>query len=299
MNRREFCSGAATSVIALALGFCGGAHAGDANSIETLSDGYLELPLNFVLPDGVPGSLSSPALKNAAGSGTLMAPCNVTILRRPQGLVLFDCGAGPNFTNSTGALSQSLSAAGIDTSDVSDVIFTHAHPDHLWGAVDDFGDLMFPEATYHVCETEWDYWRSARALEEAPDDRKGFVVGAVNRFEAIEARLKRFRPGNEVLQGIEAVAAVGHTPGHCAFVVDADERTMVVGDALSNDPVSFLRPDLQWGPDQDRETAAGTRMRLLDRLAAEKLLMIGYHLPNGGRGRVEKSGAGYRFVRAT
>ena len=296
MDRRQFLGG--TAVIALVPPFNSWADAAGSNSSETLSDGYLELPLSFVLPNGLPKSVTSVALKAAVISGTLKAPCNVTVLRRSQGLVLFDCGAGPNFTKSTGALSQSLLDAGIDTSQVSDVIFTHAHPDHLWGAVDDFGDLMFPEATYHVCETEWDYWRSARALAEAPEDRKGFVVGAVNRFEAIESRLKTFRPGEEVLQGIEAVAAGGHTPGHSAFVFDAEERTMVVGDALSNDPVSFLRPDLPWGADQDREKAADTRKRLLDRLSTEKLLMIGFHLPEGGMGRVEENGRGYRFAGA-
>ena len=157
--------------------------------------------------------------------------------------------------------------------------------------------IAFPEAAFHVCRTEWDFWRSEAALTGLPEERQSFVVGARSRFDAIEERTTLFDAGSEPVAGVEAMAAFGHTPGHCAFVLHGlDAPAMVVGDAISNDPVSFARPDLPWGADQDPEMGAATRRRLLDRLAADRLRFVGFHLPQGGLGRVEADGNAYRFV---
>jgi glyoxylase-like metal-dependent hydrolase (beta-lactamase superfamily II) len=263
----------------------------------TLSDGHLELPTDFVLRGISDDQLQEIGIDRGSLGSTHASPCNLTLHRTPDRLVLFDAGAGSNFMPSAGKLPESLEAAGIDPGEVTDVIFTHAHPDHIWGVLDDFDELLFPNAAFHVGQTEWDYWRSDAALAEMPEDRQSFVIGARSRFEAIEDRSTLFRPGAEVIPGIEAVAAFGHTPGHCAFVLHAEgSPIMIVGDAIAHDPISFARPDLPWGADQDPETGAKTRAALLDRLASEKMRFVGFHLPNGGAGRVETQGAGYRFV---
>ena len=263
---------------------------------ETLSDGHLVLPVSFLLPKATPTDLRALGLEAEAEAGSFAPACNVTLCRSDGRLVLFDAGSGSNFMPTAGKLPQSLAAAGIDPADVTDIVFTHAHPDHIWGVLDDFDELLFPEARYHIAEAEWDYWRSDKALSDLPEERHSFVAGARNRFAAIEERATRFRPGAEVLPGIEAVAAAGHTPGHTAFVVHGEEPTMIVGDAISNDPVSFLRPDWHWGADQDPETGAATRKALLDRLAVDRLRFVGFHLPKGGVGRVERADGAYRFV---
>ncbi|WP_206454805.1 MBL fold metallo-hydrolase [Aurantimonas marina] len=271
----------------------------DGGTLTTVSDGNLVLPLNFVLPDIPKAELE--ALEGAAfiQSGELTPPCNLTLVRLQDRLVLFDAGSGPNFMPSAGRLIESLAAADLDPGAITDVVFTHAHPDHIWGVVDDFDEVVFPQAAFHISGTEWDFWRAEETLAAAPDDRKSFVVGARSRFDAIEERSERFQPGTEIIPGIEAMGTPGHTPGHTAFVIHAlDEPAVVVGDAISNDPVSFARPDWHWGADQDPEEGASTRRRLLDRLAAEKLQFVGFHLPDGGIGRVEVDGAAFRFVPA-
>ena len=271
--------------------------ASPADPLATLSDGHLELPASFLLsglPDEDRGQLGLPATGEGA---VLTPPCNLTLYRSGERLVLFDAGSGPNFMPSAGRLSDSLDAAGIDPGAIADVIFTHAHPDHIWGVLDDFDDIAFPEAAFHICRTEWDFWRSEAALTGLPEERQNFVVGARSRFDAIEERTTLFDAGAEPVPGVEAMAAFGHTPGHCAFVLHGlDAPAMVVGDAISNDPVSFARPDLPWGADQDPDMGAATRRRLLDRLASDRLRFVGFHLPQGGLGRVETDGAAYRFV---
>ncbi|MCG8596092.1 MAG: MBL fold metallo-hydrolase, partial [Kiloniellales bacterium] len=196
-----------------------------------------------------------------------------------------------------GRLAESLEAAGIDPGEVTDVLFTHAHPDHLWGLLDDFDELAFAEADYHMARAEWDYWRADDTLANTPEVRKSFVVGAQNRMAVLEDRIRLFDHGDAVLPDVEAMDTSGHTPGHTSFVVhdDADAVT-IIGDAILNSVVSFARPDWPTGSDQDPQKGVETRSALLDRLARERTRMIGFHLPHGGVGRVERKGTAYRFA---
>ena len=108
-----------------------------------------------------------------------------------------------------------------------------------------------------------------------------------------------FKFGEEILPGVMARKAVGHTPGHTAFEVrDGSESLMIVGDAIANHHMAFEHPKWYAGFDQDDALAVKTRLSMLDQLAAEKLMIIGYHLPYPGIGRAEKKDGAYRFVPA-
>jgi len=265
--------------------------------ITTVSDGHLMLPLDFSFPDVPHDELV--ALLEAAGHSTAMLEpdCNVTVLKDGDRVVLFDVGSGPNFMPSAGKILENIDAAGIAPEDVTDVVFTHAHPDHIWGLLDDFDEFVFPEANYFINQVEWDYWRADDTLDKMPEARKTFVVGAQNRLEALEDVIQFFNWGDEVLPGIEAVDTRGHTPGHTSFAIhDGSDSVMVIGDAATSAIVSFAHPEWPSGSDQDTEQGIATRTKLLDRLAQEQGRFVGFHLPEGGIGRVEKDGAGYRFV---
>lgn len=268
-----------------------------SKTITTVSDGNLVLPLDFAFPDVDHDELV--ALLRAAGEGTeaLEPPCNVTVLKDGERVVVFDVGSGANFMPSAGRLLDNIGAAGIAPGDVTDVVFTHAHPDHIWGLLDDFDELVFPEANYHINRVEWDFWRADDTIDKMPEGRKTFAVGAQNRLAALEEIINLFGYGDEVLPGIEAVDTRGHTPGHTSFAVhDGSETVMVIGDAATSAVVSFSRPDWPSGSDQDAEQGIRTRTGLLDRLAQDKAAIVGFHLPGGGIGRVERDGAAYRFV---
>jgi glyoxylase-like metal-dependent hydrolase (beta-lactamase superfamily II) len=221
--------------------------------------------------------------------------CNVTFLRTGDRLAVFDVGAGANFLPTTGELLMNLEEAGIDPAEVTDVVFTHAHPDHLWGLIDDFDELAFPNAAYAISQTEWDFWRAGDTLARMPEERKSFAVGAQSRLARIEDQVSLFKPGAEVLPGVEAVDTAGHTPGHVCFMVHGRDPVLIVGDALTN-PISFARPDIHSGSDQDPELAAAARAKLLDRLVGDRAQLIGFHLAHPGIGAVERKDGGYRFV---
>ena len=266
--------------------------------IHSLSDGQLQLPISLVVPDSIDEDERLPFLKShQIGPDTLTPDCNVTLWRTDDRLILFDVGAGPVFPVGGGKLIDSLSDAGIDPSDITDVVFTHAHPDHLWGVIDDFDEIAFPDAQFHMSGREIDYWLSPDTLSKTPDARKSFVVGAQNRLPLIQDRLVVFEWGDEVLPGIEAVDTHGHTPGHTSFMIhEGTESLLIVGDVLANVAISFERPRWPSGSDQDQEAGIKTRLALLDRLAKDKSTMLGYHLPFPGIGNVERSGDAYRFI---
>ena len=118
--------------------------------------------------------------------------------------------------------------AGLAPEDVTHVVFTHCHPDHLWGVLDDFDEPLFYEAQYMMGRAEWDYWWNPETVNEIGEARAAFAVGAKRRMEAIEDAVTLFDDGQEVLPGIAAIASPGHTPGHMAFEVRQGSQAALV-----------------------------------------------------------------------
>ncbi|UXX84248.1 MBL fold metallo-hydrolase [Roseovarius pelagicus] len=268
-----------------------------AMRLTSLSDGHLVLPGEFAF-DGLPqDELRAVLSRYDISPDELQPPCNVTLLRDDDRTVLFDAGAGAGFMPSAGALSDSLDAVGVAPEEITHVVFTHCHPDHLWGVLDEFDDVMFPDATYMMGTIEWDYWRDPATVDAIDPARAAFAVGAARRLDAIEERIHLFRDGEEILPGVAAVASYGHTPGHMSFELRSGTESMLIGgDAIGNHHVAFARPGWPHGADQDTALGAQTRSRLLDRLVQDQITLLGFHLPGGGLGRVERDGSAYRFV---
>lgn len=265
--------------------------------LRTVSDGNLVLPISFLLPD-VPEAERMAIFEEHGLDAEQLAPeCNLTLLEDGDRRILFDAGSGVNFMPSAGKLPETLEAAGIAADTITDVVFTHGHPDHLWGILDDFDEIAFPEATLRFPRAEWDFWRSDSVIDRMPEGRQAFAVGAQNRLAAMEDQVELFDAGQEVAPGVEAVDTSGHTPGHTSFAVHGGgDSVMIIGDAVTNHVYSFARPEWPSGSDQDTQAGIQTRLKLLDRLATDNSTIIGFHLPNGGVGRTERDGTAYRFV---
>jgi len=270
-----------------------------ALGLQSLSDGHLSFPLTFYLPDAPPEERTSLLQANGYDAETVTPDCNVTLFRNGDRLILFDTGSGSRFMDSAGLLPQSLETLGIDPEDVTDVVFTHAHPDHLWGVLDDFDEPLFSNATHHISKIEWDFWTDENTMDKMPETQKSFAAGAKRNLEAIEEGIVRFEFGTEILPDVFALDTSGHTPGHASFEIQQrGDRFLVIGDAITHPVVSFQRPDWTLGTDQDGEKAIRTRKMLLDRLASEKIGFLGYHLTAPGIGYAERHAGAYRFVPA-
>jgi glyoxylase-like metal-dependent hydrolase (beta-lactamase superfamily II) len=299
--RRTFVTGGAALAAGAALGLPAGlARAqvaiGDMR-IDVVSDGKLTLPGGFIF-DPMPQDQLLPILEKYGQSpDVLTPPCNVTLMRQGARTVLFDVGSGPDFSPNSGILLASLEALGVTPDDITDIVFTHAHPDHLWGLLDDFDDPLFPTANYMIGKAEWDYWMHPNTVDQIGEARASFAVGAQRRLGMIQDQIAFFDDGDEIMPGVAARATYGHTPGHMALEVRSGaEAVMILGDCIGNDHVAFAKPEWNSGSDQDPETAATTRLSLMDQLAHEQTRVIGYHLSGNGVGYVDKTADGYAFV---
>jgi glyoxylase-like metal-dependent hydrolase (beta-lactamase superfamily II) len=295
-DRRRLLVGGAAAALVCALPGPAAAQAAPYR-VTTLLDGGFTLPPAALARGRDPAEVAAALAAAGLPADRAETVLNVVLLRNGRDTVLVDCGAGPNFVPGTGKLGVALEAAGVAPDAVTHVVFTHGHPDHLWGALDDFDTPAFPNAVWHMPAAERDYWLDPATLASLPEDRQSFAAGAMRVLRKLEPVLKTFRPGDEPVAGIAALAAPGHTPGHVAFrVATADGPLVIAGDALTHPVLSFAHPDWAGGFDADGEAAARTRRALLGLVASERALLQAYHLPKGGIGRVEAAGTAWRFV---
>ena len=209
-------------------------------------------------------------------------------------VVLFDTGMGESGRQAGLArLAESIRAAGDAPEQVSVVVVTHMHGDHIGGLME-AGKPAFANARYVMGEAEYAFWTDpARAGTPAENGRKAVLEKVVPLAE----KATFIADGAEIVPGISAVAAFGHSPGHMVFRLDSDGKGMMLtADTANHYVLSLQRPDWEVRFDMDKAKAAETRRRVFDMIATERLPFIGYHMPFPAVGFVEKLGEGYRFV---
>ena len=212
-------------------------------------------------------------------------------------VVLFDTGMGEGGREAgLGRLVEGIRAAGYAPEQVSVVVVTHMHGDHIGGLME-AGKPAFANARYVMGETEYAFWKDpARAGTPAENGHKAVLEKVVPLAE----KTTFIADGAEVVPGISAIAAFGHSPGHMVFRLDSDGKGMMLtADTANHYVLSLQRPDWEVRFDMDKAKAAETRRRVLDMVASERLAFIGYHMPFPAVGFVEKQGEGYRFVPAS
>lgn len=223
---------------------------------------------------------------------------NVALVEIGDQLVVVDTGFGEGGrANGMGLLVQRMAAAGFAPEDVDVVALTHLHGDHI-GGLTEGSTPTFPNARYVVGREELAFWTSEEAKTGPRAENAQAVATKVVPFEG---RMTLLADGDEVVPGMVARAAFGHTPGMLAFEVDGGDgaKVLLAADTFSQFVVSFQRPEWHVRFDQDKEAAAATRQRLAERLADEGMAVMGYHLPFPGVGYVQRDGDAFRFVPET
>ena len=299
VNRRDFIAGASAAALLVphtAVAAPNHTFKFGVFDITVLSDGNLTVPTRFLARN-----VAEADIKASLGltADFVSPPCNVTLVRTPSETILVDVGAGPHFMPRAGKLAENMDAAAIDRKSITKVVLTHAHPDHLWGILDDFDDApMFPNASYVLPEAEWNFWMAQDVATRLPEDRQNFAPGAKRNLSRIKDKLQLIAPTADIASGIRSIDTSGHTAGHISLeITSGNEALLVLADALTHPTISFAHPE--WSPaadHHDADRAVATRKSLLGRLASDKSLAIGYHLPFPGLGRVEAQGSAYRFV---
>ena len=210
-------------------------------------------------------------------------------------MLLLDTGLG-NSTGRVGNLMAGLAQAGIAPEDIETILITHMHGDHIGGLIWDDGQA-FPNADVLIGKAELDFWLDEKMLAENPG-RKGNFDLARRVADLYGDRIRTFGFGETVVPGITSMAAVGHTPGHVALLLESgSEKLLCIGDLLHAAALQFPRPDINASFDMNPEQAAASRVAFLDYAAANSIPIAGMHLPFAGVGRVEKaSEGGFRYT---
>lgn len=260
-----------------------------------LSDGPLTLHApQEVLLDAPAEALSAALLAAGQAPGRLRVQQNLLLVDLPGHRVLFDTGLGTArlFGEDSGRLPDSLAGAGIDAGSITDVVLTHAHSDHAWGISSDDGTPNFPAARIHLAEAEYVHWTDPALLAAGNNSAKGVHRHLVPLCD----RIRLLGAGEAPLPGIAALPTPGHTPGHTSYVIGTGEDALLLlGDAAFHAPASLAFPASRSRYDTDPARAIATRIALLARIAAEGAMVIGYHYPFPGIGRIERYGEAYRF----
>lgn len=211
--------------------------------------------------------------------------------------VLIDTGTGGQLMPTAAHGARNMTAAGIDRAAVTHVVVSHFHPDHIGGLTAADGKAAFPNAEILVPDAEWAFWMDDGAMSRAPEAMQGTFRLVRGRFAAYPAeRIRRYAPEAEVVPGIQAIAAPGHTPGHTVYAVASGGRQLMVLSDTSNHPALFVRnPGWHVVFDMDPVLAEGNRRRLFDRVAADRAPVVAYHFPFPGVGHIRTRERGFEY----
>ncbi len=265
--------------------------------ITALSDGTVQLPVDKLLTNTRPGQVDK-ALKQSFLKAPLDTSVNGYLVNTGSKLVLIDTGAASLFGPTLGNLIANLKAAGYQPEQVDEIYITHMHADHVGGLM--AGDkLAFPNATVRADQHDADFWLSKENLDKAPADAKGFFQGAMASLNPYVAagKFKPFDGNTDLVPGIKAMAARGHTPGHSTYLVESQGQKLVLwGDLMHVAAVQFAQPSVTIQFDTDSKAAAAQRKLAYADAAKQGYLVGSAHLSFPGLGHLRRDGAGYAWV---
>ena len=195
--------------------------------------------------------------------------------------VMVDAGIGdavsqPGLT--AGLMPEAVDALGIPRDSVETVIYSHMHFDHIGGSQRG-RRIVFEKARHLFHENEWSHWSVAK------DDIGTAAQGIMKPL--FDAEVVDFiDQDTQVLPGVTAVEAFGHTPGHLTVsIISEGTRTLIGGD-ISNHPFHVEHPDWSLPVDNDHEMASTTRDRVFEAIKDTDTRFLAGHYPMPGIGKI-------------
>ncbi len=269
---------------------------GDIECIA-ISDGTFAYPANWVFSNVPPEQLEGDLRDHDLPSNQVVTPYTCLLVKAGKHKVLIDTGAG-GMAPTTGNLLKQLLAEGVSPEEITAMVLTHGHPDHIGGVLDANQKPAFPNARYVMSRTEWNFWTGDPNLNSTGlnDHLKELLINCARaNLPPLEERIELLDGEKEVVPGVCAIPAPGHTPGHLALVVSSSKAQLLhMADAVLH-PMNLEYPAWRNVFDLNEDTAATTRRQLLDRAAADDAAVLAYHFPFPGLGHVRNNGTAWRW----
>jgi glyoxylase-like metal-dependent hydrolase (beta-lactamase superfamily II) len=262
--------------------------------VTAINDGFFRRPLDGFIRNAELSAVNAAIAEAGREPGGVTIPFTTLVINDGKKLTLIDTGNGNSGAPTSGTWMSNFRAAGFTPEQVDTIVISHFHGDHINGLRLKEGNSVFANAEVMVPSTEWEFWMDDARMAAAPEGMKGAFANVRRVFEPMKAAIKQFKPGAEVVTGINSIAAHGHTPGHCTFVIGG--KLLSVQDTVNHPDLFVRNPGWHVMFDMDGAAAEATRRRMLDMAVTDKMQVAFYHAPFPATGTIVKDGAGYRML---
>ena len=260
--------------------------------ITVLEDGYLNFPkevLKNITPE------IEKTLTDNTESDLALSNINTFLIEQNDQKLLVDAGCRDIFGPTCGFFPEQLEKAEINPNEITDLFFTHLHPDHVGGAITKEGKPVFVNASVKIPKKEIDFW-NRNDFKDVEANGKSTADLAKSLLNAYDGKIVSVSNDDEIIKNVHVVDMPGHTPGHSGFRIDdANESFINLGDILHVPNIQLENPNISLLFDVDMDLGLKTRKMLFDMVCTDKLLCSGGHMLAPKFGFIERYGTVYKF----
>jgi glyoxylase-like metal-dependent hydrolase (beta-lactamase superfamily II) len=271
--------------------------------LTVITDGHI--PLKPVQPTFAPGisdrQVKEVLIDHYLPSDEIDNAINLLLIQKANKRILIDTGSGSQLGEEAGRMKQNLRMSGTNPEDITDIVITHLHSDHIGGIINENGSLVFTQAKYYLAQSEYDFWMAdkpdfSKRKNPHPDWDLAATSLARNIIGCLKGRLILFNDGDTLFDCIHTRLAAGHTPGHTILSIHSGNQILEHIVDTVHTQLLFVHPE--WGTewDVDYELGITSRERILKELASSRKLTFTCHLPWPGLGYIKKGLVGYEWL---